>query len=1355
MRRKSIRLCCAVILSALALAAAGTPLRATELHHTTYTDFTPGDFFQTTLLGSEAYPEIFLDSYAIFSWTFDDDAISGWSYAANESGNIAEESPSGQIHLAAQFISAPSGSYGLAHRTDVSIPDKCSVEYRLFIDALDPSGTSDPFVTQPTGACCRLDLLRTDIGFRVDIFSDRITSFYREGETGIDYPVNASIDIPTDTGQWYTFRFDVDFNDPDLATQVFRDGGWIGELKADTRNASSQRIRPMAFSRGSSSGLAEMHVDYVRLGTSSSEYYSSGTYTSDVLELLVSEFSQLTWDEVAAVPHPWESWTKYAGNPILAGPALVENMLVDIEDPLQQPIQYDGKYWFCYSSGGPGQSICLAYTTDPALLSWTDYESNPVLAPITGENFVFSPHLFKDGSTYYLFYDVALSSDSRQRIAYATAPAPTGPWTRGQIVLEMGEPGEWDDYRVAEPFIVKEGDTYYLYHMGNYNSLGDIEQIGVSTTTAALFPLGPEAGGLWTKLGVALSPNPDPGEWDGGLVSNPSVIRFGSVYFMRYSGSIDNVGWRAGLAWATDPSGPFHRTESIDLDIGSPGAWDDVKVLRGAIHYHQGKWYCLYTGGGETTGWTSYQVGMATANPRSVGDALSFETRTSADGSLWEDWLTIANGDFVQSTPENYFQYRTTFNDSPEGLSPVLTGVHIEPNGPVDVSVIPDYDLINCSTSVGYTFYIDASAKEVRGVDITFSIDSAVITIVDPTPGGDFTEGTFLSDVGGTFFDVVDNGDGVYVVNCAILGGDTGAIGSGELFSVIFTPVASGNSTVAITSLQVRDPDNTPLEVVAGDSQVQVDCTMPTMEPIVESEGGWYNATPVLSNFGFDDNLNLDLAEYNYNGAAWTTIFSGIDAISWDSDDWELPGFAGLSEGSHTIFFRVKDDAGNWNGEGTPDTYSWQFFKDTESPAPPTAFLAMPGHEQVHLTWANPSGDVTFAGVEIRCMVWDDYPQYGTPGPDAPEYPASETDGDPVTQTGLEAYNDPIGARNIYYYAAFSYDMAGNYSIFDAGAADRSTNYWLGDIATEYDGYVTMADLVLFSNAFGAIQDGLGWINEADFGPTDDWSRFGIPEPDNVIDFEDMMILSMNYDAVEPEGFEALAVTDHAVENLEELVAFKSAPNDDGSISIILVNEASTLKGIHLVATVKDGTLERVERGALFSGASGLFFGLMPCVPNSIDISAAALGVDAPMTRSGEVVRLVVRSDAGSAPRIRIEEIDLRDLSNVKTGVVAEEEFEAPFLPNATALLQNYPNPFNPVTTLIFDMTASGHVRIDIYDVSGRLVGTPVNEMKAAGRHLIEWNGRNASGSLVPSGIYFYRMKISDFVATRKMILVR
>ncbi|MCD6176772.1 MAG: T9SS type A sorting domain-containing protein, partial [Candidatus Cloacimonetes bacterium] len=93
--------------------------------------------------------------------------------------------------------------------------------------------------------------------------------------------------------------------------------------------------------------------------------------------------------------------------------------------------------------------------------------------------------------------------------------------------------------------------------------------------------------------------------------------------------------------------------------------------------------------------------------------------------------------------------------------------------------------------------------------------------------------------------------------------------------------------------------------------------------------------------------------------------------------------------------------------------------------------------------------------------------------------------------------------------------------------------------------------------------------------------------------------------------------------------------------------------------------------------------------------------------------------------------------------------------PTVTELTGNYPNPFNPTTKISFSLKEAGHVSIDIYNMRGQLVKTLVNAELDRDFHEILWNGKDNSGKNTSSGVYFYKMKASNYTATKKMILMK
>ena len=84
------------------------------------------------------------------------------------------------------------------------------------------------------------------------------------------------------------------------------------------------------------------------------------------------------------------------------------------------------------------------------------------------------------------------------------------------------------------------------------------------------------------------------------------------------------------------------------------------------------------------------------------------------------------------------------------------------------------------------------------------------------------------------------------------------------------------------------------------------------------------------------------------------------------------------------------------------------------------------------------------------------------------------------------------------------------------------------------------------------------------------------------------------------------------------------------------------------------------------------------------------------------------------------------------------------------SLSQNYPNSFNPSTMVEYSIPQTAFVTLKVYNILGREIATLVNEEKTIGNYEVEFDGKN-----LPSGVYFYKFKVGDFIEIRKMVLLR
>ncbi|MBN2829540.1 MAG: T9SS type A sorting domain-containing protein, partial [Candidatus Cloacimonetes bacterium] len=100
-------------------------------------------------------------------------------------------------------------------------------------------------------------------------------------------------------------------------------------------------------------------------------------------------------------------------------------------------------------------------------------------------------------------------------------------------------------------------------------------------------------------------------------------------------------------------------------------------------------------------------------------------------------------------------------------------------------------------------------------------------------------------------------------------------------------------------------------------------------------------------------------------------------------------------------------------------------------------------------------------------------------------------------------------------------------------------------------------------------------------------------------------------------------------------------------------------------------------------------------------------------------------------------------------------EIEEDVNPLVTELLGNYPNPFNPTTNIAYSLAVTGNVKIDIYNIRGQHVVTLTDEVQSAGKHVIQWNGKDANNNDCATGLYMYRFQTKGVNTIKKAMLLK
>ena len=166
-------------------------------------------------------------------------------------------------------------------------------------------------------------------------------------------------------------------------------------------------------------------------------------------------------------------------------------------------------------------------------------------------------------------------------------------------------------------------------------------------------------------------------------------------------------------------------------------------------------------------------------------------------------------------------------------------------------------------------------------------------------------------------------------------------------------------------------------------------------------------------------------------------------------------------------------------------------------------------------------------------------------------------------------------------------------------------------------------------------------------------------------------------------------------------------------------------------------------------------------VVNILDLVsvAGALGdVAAAPSSDPRALAMLTAADVGEW-LAQVEELGLMD-ATAKRGVLFLEQLLAVLTPKETVLLPNYPNPFNPETWIPYRLAEDSNVTLTIYDTNGVVVRRLDLGRQLAGHYADRgraayWDGRNARGESVASGVYFYQLATPSFRQIRRMVILK
>jgi hypothetical protein len=416
------------------------------------------------------------------------------------------------------------------------------------------------------------------------------------------------------------------------------------------------------------------------------------------------------------------------------------------------------------------------------------------------------------------------------------------------------------------------------------------------------------------------------------------------------------------------------------------------------------------------------------------------------------------------------------------------------------------------------------------------------------------------------------------------------------------------------------------------------------------------------------------------------------------------------------------------------------------------------GTMQVQITW---SGVAPTDSTLLYRAPYGGYPEYDDSTGTAPSVPAFpppspwQPVGTVLANAGL---TDEPATRDFWTYVAFVRGAGDNYSAASNLTAG-TLNYLLGDFSDgvtegQGDNTVNTSDISLIGAGYGLTGAAVEPYHYLDVGPTTDLSVNSRPMTDNAINFEDLVMLAINYGTgPQPQLAAGGVVATFAAADRLTIEAPERVTAGQEFLVRLRFEGTGRAQALSAALRWQEGVVEpvAVEAGEWLSQQGGVAFSPRPGVADValLGVRGAGFGGD------GELVVVRFRALAAGEPKVALAAVVARDAANRDVSFESSSRIETAARPAVTLLAPAYPNPFGTSATIEFSLSDPGPITLAVYGVDGRRIRTLADGLWEPGVHRLEWNGQDDEGDRAATGIYFVQLSTRQGRFTKRVTHLR